>query len=946
MKSWKIPTPEIVDKAVASMVRFEQQRYFFEKLDNPGWIEPLRKKGWFSKPPTPKRDQERGTIEFRAWPSLKYLSRMAEKEPSLVADVMVAIPDSDNPYIVQSFIAAASAMPPDSAKRLVPQIVKMVKSPYIMQGHTVGDLAALLAAGGETKSALDLLRAALEVVPDPRPVSEEMKAINPDYAHEARTRMGSFECQWILQRNGPDLLKLIGAPFVSLLCDLLEQALSFEKKPSKEEETIEDYSYIWRPTLDSGETTDYPKRFLVPAVLQNATSFAAQGTKQFETVRIILAKRRFKVFRRIELEIISRHIDLGSAAAAQKLVDKNNFEDVGLRYEYDPLLSKIFQQLEPSQRKQILTWIEEGLNTERLIERGFSKEEAEAASDAWRLERLTPIKESLDSGLKERYESLHEKFGDPPDRRRVHGGAYQLSSKSPKQSPELAEMSVADVIEYLKTWRPNPNQSFPFSPSEEGLGAVLKEIVAKKAGEFSEQVGKLKETDPTYVRSAINGFEAAVRSKTAFNWATVLDLAQWVVKQSIEIPGRTGDHWTKDPDWGWARSAIVSLFEQGFREKSIPFALRETVWGIIAALVQNQEATDRIAYTDPDSQSKDIWTHSVNRTEARAMRVAFQYIEWCRDNLEEQKFSLANVPEAEKLLSTGLDTEIQLSLDIRLIYGELLPFLVNVDRQWVENNKSRIFPLEPEKRSLRDIAWIAYLTANYAYNPAFDVLNDIYLSSVQHELAEPRLVGTGHMVGNPSDGLIHHLMQLYWRGRIGLEENGILGIFLKQASDELLARMVRYLGQSLKDTKELSGDEQQRLEKLWDRSISWPDDSQHKLELEQYGWWFNSNHFDDHWALEHIYKSVQLSHGEFDPKLGTLERFARLAEKYPKPVVHSTQLIVSADFENVILWHDDLKKILSTVLKSGDAEAMKIAHSIIQNMGAKGYLEYRSLLTE
>jgi hypothetical protein len=606
----------------------------------------------------------------------------------------------------------------------------------------------------------------------------------------------------------------------------------------------------------------------------------------------------------------------------------------------------MFQQLEPSQRKQILTWIEEGLNTERLLERGFSKEEAEAASDAWRLERLTPIKDSLDSGLKERYESLHEKFGDPPDRRRVHGGAYQLSSKSPKQSPELAEMSVADVIEYLKTWRPNPNQSFPFNPSEEGLGAVLTEIVAKKAGEFSEQIGKLKETDPTYVRSAINGFEAAVRSKTPFNWATVLDLAQWVVKQPIEIPGRTGDHWTKDPDWGWARSAIVSLFEQGFREKSIPFALRETVWDIIAALVQNQEATDRIAYTDPDSQSKDIWTHSVNRTEARAMRVAFQYIEWCRDNLKEQKFSLANVPEAEKLLSTGLDTEIQPSLDIRLIYGELLPFLVNVDRQWVENKKSRIFPLEPEKRSLRDIAWIAYLTANYAYNPAFDVLNDIYLSAVQHELAEPRLVGTGHMVGNPNDGLIHHLLQLYWRGRIGLEENGILGIFLKQASDELLARMVRYLGQSLKDTKELSGDEQQRLEKLWDRSISWPDDSQHKLELEQYGWWFNSNHFDDQWALEHVYKSLQLSHGESDPKLGTLARFARLAEKYPKLVVQSAQLIVSADFENVILWHDDLKKILSTVLKSGDAEAMKVARSIIQNMGAKGYLEYRSLLTE
>jgi len=84
----------------------------------------------------------------------------------------------------------------------------------------------------------------------------------------------------------------------------------------------------------------------------------------------------------------------------------------------------------------------------------------------------------------------------------------------------------------------------------------------------------------------------------------------------------------------------------------------------------------------------------------------------------------------------------------------------------------------------------------------------------------------------------------------------------------------------------------------------------------------------------------------YNSKLGTLERLAKLAEKYPKLAIHSTQLIISADFENVILWQDDLKKILSTVLQSGDAEAMKIARSIIQDLGAKGYLEYRVLLTE
>ncbi len=946
MKSWKTPTPEIVDKAIANMVRLEQQRYFFENLNNPAWIGPLEKKGWFSTPPTPKRDEERGTIEFQQWPALKYLSKMAAFDPGTVAQVMRAVPPSENPYIIQSFINAALAMPAEIADTLIAQILKMVEHPYIMRGDVVGDLAVHLASGGKPASALKLLRAALEVVPDRRPIPEALKEFNPDYRHEARTRMSAYEYQLIIQRNGSDLVRFLGAAFVELLSNILERALSLEQKRKKGAAITEDYSYIWSSSLTSGGTTESAKKFLIPAVLQYADAFASQGAEQLETVRKILGARRFKVFRRIELELLRRHPDLAGSGISEKLIDRDAFEDIGLRYEYDALLAKIFGTLSAAQQQQILAWIDDGLNRERLIERGFSEQEAEDASDAWRLERLTPIKDFLEAGWLERYESLHKRFGDPPDRTRTRGGFYQASSKSPKQSPELAEMPVADIIEYLKTWRPKPNESFPFGPSEDGLGAVLTEIVGKKAAEFSEQLGELKDTDPTYVRSAIQGFEAAVRSKAAFEWQPVLELALWVIKQPIEIPGRTGDHWTKDPDWGWARSAIISLIEQGFKEKAIPFAVRTQVWNIIATLAESKEGSKELPYTDPDSQSKDIWTHSVNRTEARAMRVVFQYIEWCRDNLKEEKFSLASVPEAEKLLASGLNADLQPSLDIRLVYGELLPFLVSIDRQWVENNKSKIFPPEPEKRSLRDIAWVAYLTANYAYNLAFEVLEDLYLSAVQSELGEPRQVGTGHMVYNPDEGLIHHLMQLYWRGRIGLEENGILDIFLQQASDELSARMVRYLGQSLKETKELSSDERQRLEQLWDRSISRPDDSQHKRELAQYGWWFNSNHFDDQWALEHIHKSLQLSHGEFDPKLGTLERFARLAEKYPKLVVHSTQLIVSADFENVILWHDDLKKILSTVLKSGDAEAMKVARSIIQNMGAKGYLEYRSLLTE
>jgi flagellar biosynthesis/type III secretory pathway protein FliH len=44
MKSWKTPTPEQVEKAIALIVHPQQSSYFFNHLQNPKWISPLKKR--------------------------------------------------------------------------------------------------------------------------------------------------------------------------------------------------------------------------------------------------------------------------------------------------------------------------------------------------------------------------------------------------------------------------------------------------------------------------------------------------------------------------------------------------------------------------------------------------------------------------------------------------------------------------------------------------------------------------------------------------------------------------------------------------------------------------------------------------------------------------------------------------------------------------------------
>lgn len=950
MPSWKTPTPETVERAVASMVHLEQQRYFFERLLNPLWLEPLRKKRFFSTPPEPKRDSAQGTIEYQMWPAGRYLARMAAHatQAQVVAEILMEVPDIDNPFIVRDFLEAGIAMPATVASKLAAKISKLIKTPFLIRGDLAGEFATHLARGGEHVAALTVLQAALEVIPDPRPIPEELKRFDPDYKYEARSRIRTFEYQLILQRHTAELSQLLGISFFTFLCDLLHRALDLEFRPSPDSGRIEDYSYIWRPHLSSSARSDSVKDLLPSAVLSSADHLVADSPALLGKINEMLTARRYKLFERVGIEVITRHLEIDSAAVARKLVDRELFDDVGVRAEYYALAEKGYALLKESEQRQILKWIDEGLDCKLLQERfGLSLEEAERQIDYWRLERLQPIREHLSDPWRERYETLEKKFGVPrhPAHAVVTGGAFAMSSKSPQQERDLEPMTAEGVIQFVKSWRPPNEPSVPFGPSEEGLAAVLTGVVHKRALEFSQQSREFKSADPTYVRAAIQGFESATREKVPFDWARVLDLCAWTVSQPIEIPGRTGDPWTRDPDWRSARQAVIGLIDEGFKQKTIPFELRGMLWTVLENLSEgdNLEAPP---YDDEDSQKRDIWSASINRAKPRAIRAVVKYIEWYRDNAGSKEFSLTTTPEAASLLDCHLNPDVDPSLDVRLIYGEFLPFLLHVDNHWVAQHIEKIFPEDHSLKPLRDVAWAAYLVANPAYDTAFRILRPFYSSAVD-EIGKPRLTGSGHLLYEPDVNLANHLMQLYWRGRITLDPGELLDRFNARASDELIGRMVEYVGRSMSESKEqIPAEVLDRLQRLWAQRLQQVMDKQHPKEMAAFGWWFNSGYFEDAWALDHLHQSLLRSSGAMEPKLDTLQRLARLAEKYPSAVIVCTEMIVNAELIDVILWVEDLKRILSTVIRVGDAEASKTAGRLIHSLGSRGYHEYRELLQQ
>src|SRR5205823_7687116 len=144
--------PEQVSQAVALLGRVEQYRYFFDRLENPLWIQPLATKGSFQHPPAIVRDEAHGTVRFPPWPESRYLARMAQppEAQEQVLEVALRIPDTDNIWAYEDLTDVALALPVSMAARFVPKAKRWIEYPYhSMLPEKMGALIVRLAHGCE-----------------------------------------------------------------------------------------------------------------------------------------------------------------------------------------------------------------------------------------------------------------------------------------------------------------------------------------------------------------------------------------------------------------------------------------------------------------------------------------------------------------------------------------------------------------------------------------------------------------------------------------------------------------------------------------------------------------------------------------------------------------------------------------------------------------------------
>ncbi len=80
--------------------------------------------------------------------------------------------------------------------------------------------------------------------------------------------------------------------------------------------------------------------------------------------------------------------------------------------------------------------------------------------------------------------------------------------------------------------------------------------------------------------------------------------------------------------------------------------------------------------------------------------------------------------------------------------------------------------------------------------------------------------------------------------------------------------------------------------------------------------------------------------------MDSLSRLSDLAGKYPTMVIECVQMITNTSQDYVEVWTSDIVEILKLAFASSDHTAPIAARALIDSLGIRGHLGFRTLLTE
>lgn len=830
--------------------------YFFDKVNNPAWLLPLKEKGFFTNPPSAIRED--GYIQFPTWAESGYLVRIADKAQDEVLEILKALPDTDNERVMDDVVQALLKIDTRKAFRLTGTVKNYVNKPqFIMLHQSATEFVCKLANDGYDRLALELAREMLEVSPDPE---KEDKLKSDHVMMKPATKYRDYDYKTIVDKVTPSLAKASPLTTIDMYVELLQNAISYEythftledddTDRVSPDEKQDDLSYIWRPKIGEDNEHSHDPEDVLTTALRDSVVALLQDSAISDNDKLAklkeLAIHKYSIFKRI--------VEFG----LRDYKDNQTFKPF-----YDSLI-------EDEQLKRILTGEERGVG---VVESGFV-------------------------------------------------------SESPTEV--LKELPDDTLIEELKTYKDESGWSF----ERDSIAKELGELVKLNPKRFIPLLKDIATTKNEYFDEAIRAFEEVVDD---LDEDSIIDILTALTE--IHTAGNAVKEQERYDYYSWSKASSVRLIEKLVSKKEdkterITSKSINAVTKLLLLLCRDADPTNK---DDSSFAAADL---SINSNRGKALHALAYLLAWMNRNKVDKALY--------KPIFDELDWHLKPDNDpipaMRAVYGWRFELLYGTDKDWATKNIDVIFSDD----KLGNAAFDAYIMFNSVHPEALEILGDVFMRQLPRLAIPP--VDDGKARHNGLKNFVQHLALHYWHSNMDLSDDSMMSILLGTADKKYLKELANFVGFRLYKSKDTKTEDEhiKKLIELWEAIVVITKNDDTKLEaLEEFGTWFASGKFDPKWSLEQLtYAASKVGNIHLD--FAALEYMETLVQQYPAECIKALSAMVDGTRErwSVASWSKNATAIIQAAYNSKNASVKQSAKNLANKLVAKGYTEYRNVITD
>jgi hypothetical protein len=328
-------------------------RYFFERLEAPGWFPALRRKGFFTAP-------------FPwYWPQAVYLRKITDALPAEVLNVMLSV-TTDGIWTHVEFATAVKVLPSDLMARWARHEATWIRSQrqigWVLP-QRYGDIITSLVRAGEVDAAAEVVESLLSSPSG----SDEASVFG-----EPPSRMEWHAVQHLMEQTVPSFLE--HAPLVAFetFADLLASTL---QQGHDELAGVYDGSTLWRESIAQDRGLHVGRRNeLVTAVRNTALAAVRAGVASAADIVQRLREKKLTIFDRLALFILAQFpADTVDLVAAELLSDLERLREDFDRGEFGTLVVTGFPHLPTEDQRRIVELIHSGPDVDAFRERAEAR---------------------------------------------------------------------------------------------------------------------------------------------------------------------------------------------------------------------------------------------------------------------------------------------------------------------------------------------------------------------------------------------------------------------------------------------------------------------------------------------------------------------------------------------------------------------------------------------